>query len=311
MWCNFYHPELWGVQPVRVFEPELVKEFGRIRSALHSWFPLKDLDKVVLDYKTGKHNLAGPFATSGRISLDETFLSAFWNYCFGLTLATPLGKTDKGDYSKYCNPYDSLDYCRRLFTGYEEWDMEKLPNPELRSKELIAISGGINRIYSIGLYFIIIHEFAHIVRGDIFQTNVSQSEYHEMEFSCDSYALEVFASSTDLKDPQIMIGLLCAVGLISFCSSFNEKFTQRHPFPDERLIKIMEGFIKHSNIEKNNNAWTMATWVLMTWDFLTNRLFPGSGQSIFRFDDIKDNDISSVFYKTVGRLQNKKIWTSK
>ena len=73
-----------GVQPVRVFEPELIKEFGRIRSALHSWFPLKDLDKVILDYKTGKHNLAGHFATSGRISLDETFVCIlellFWAY---------------------------------------------------------------------------------------------------------------------------------------------------------------------------------------------------------------------------------------
>ena len=72
----------------------------------------------------------------------------------------------------------------------------------------------------------------------------------------------------------------------------------------------MEGFISHSSIEKNSNAWTIATWVLMTWDFLRNKIFPGMEQSIFKFEDIRDNDIRSVFDKTIERLQNKKIWTN-
>jgi hypothetical protein len=77
MWCNFSNEESIGSQPIRVFRPDTFREFNKIKYSLHSWFPKKSLDEVILDYKTGKNNLIGPYATKGLISLDETFLSAF------------------------------------------------------------------------------------------------------------------------------------------------------------------------------------------------------------------------------------------
>jgi hypothetical protein len=219
-----------------------------------------------------------------------------------------LGNLNKGNHSKFCNPYDSLGYCKRLFFGYQDWNLDKLPNPELRRKELMDVTHGVNRIYSMGLYFVIIHEFSHIIRGDIFQFNVSKTKFHEMEFACDTYAFEVFASSTDLENPEVFIGLLCAIGLITFASSFNEKFTLKHPFPDERLMNIINGFVKHSNIESNNPVWIIATWILVTWDFLRNRIFPGIEGSVLSVEQIKDGNVRLVFEKTLARLQDKKIW---
>lgn len=308
MWCNFSGTETFGYQPVKIFEPELNREFERIQSALNSWYPLKRLDKIKLNYLIGKYNLVGHYSTSKSIHLSETFLSAFWNYCYGLTLATPLGKTDKGEALKHYNPYNSLNYCKTLFEGYQDWDLEKLPNPEIREKELIGIINTINQIFSIGLYFIIFHEFTHIIRGDVFQNHVSRSKYHEMEFASDSYALEIFAGSTDLNDPIIMMGILCAVGLLTFSSTFHEKYTGKHPFPDERLVNILKGFTKYSNTHKKNNIWTISTWILVSWDFLKNKIFPGMTNSIFRFQDFEKNDFQEVFELTLGKLQSKKIW---
>lgn len=308
MWCNFSGTENFGFQPVKVFETEMVREFKNIRCALNSWFPSQNLDKIELKYQIGKYNLVGPYATSKSIHLSETFLSAFWNFSYGISLATPLGKTEKGDALKHYNPYNSLSYCRDLFENYKDWDTEKLPNPEFREKELIGVINGVNNIYSIGLYFIILHEFSHIIRGDIFQNNVSKSKYHEMEFACDTYALEVLAASTDLNDPTTIIGVLCAMGLISFSSTFEEKYTEKHPFPDERLENILNGFTKFSNTHKNHNIWTLATWILVSWDFLNNKIFPGMENSIFKFDDIGKFDIHEVFNITLGRLQDKKVW---
>lgn len=310
MWCNFSGSETFGYQPVKIFEPELKKEFNIMRSALNSWFPSKQLDKIELKYQIGKYNLVGPYATSKSIHISETFLSAFWNYCYGLTLSTPLGKTDKGDAHKYYNSYNSLTYCKELFENYKDWDLEKLPNPEFREKNMMGVINTINRIFSVGLSFILIHEFSHIIRGDVFQKNVSKTRYHEMEFASDSYALEVFAGNTDLNEPEILIGLLCATGLLTFCSTFEEQFTQKHPFPDERLSNILEVYIKHTNIGNNNNAWILSNWILVTWDFLRNRIFPGQEGSIFKFSDIKDKNTKLVYEKTLQRLQNKKIWTT-
>jgi hypothetical protein len=311
MWCNYYNTEAVGSQPVRVLKKELFKEFNNIRSALHSWFPLSQLNKIDLDYVTGKHNMAGPYATAQKIHIDETFLSAFWNYCFGIIFSTPLGQTDKGEVLKNCNPYDSLEYCRSLFTKYEPWNLEQLPNPELGKKELIGAINFTNRVYSNGLNFILFHEFAHIIRGDVFEPHISKAKSHEMEFACDLYAFEVFATSVDLTNPEVVLGILCATGLITFCSTFADKDAQTHPFPDERLVKILKGFAKHSNLEKNNNIWGIAIWILFTWDFLNNKCFPGSEGSVLNIDAPENyKDAQKAFSETLERLQNKKIWTS-
>lgn len=311
MWCNHYNAEAVGSQPIRVLKTDLFREFDNIRSALHSWFPLGELNKIDLDYKIGGHSLVGPYATSKNIHVDETFLSAFWNYCFGLIFSTPLGQTDKGEVLENSNPYDSLEYCRNIFTKYETWNLEQLPNPELRKKELTGAINFTNKVYSLGLNFILIHEFAHIVRGDVFEPHISKSRSHEMEFACDLYAFEVFASSVDVTNPEMIIGILCATGLITFCSTFTDRDAQTHPFPDERLVKILEGFAKHSKLEKNNNIWNIAIWILFTWDFLHNKCFPGSKDSILNVDppeNVKDGQ--RTFYETLERLQKKKNWVS-
>lgn len=308
MWCNFSGIETFGFQPVKIFETEMDREFKNIRSALDSWFPSKNLSTIELKYQIGKYNIVGPYATSKCIHLNETFLSAFWNFCYGLSLATPLGKTEKGDALKHYNPYNSLSYCRDLFEKYKDWDTEELPNPEIREKELLGIINGVNQIYSVGLYFIILHEFCHIIRGDMFRRNISKPEYHQMEFACDSYALEVLSASTDLEDPITILGVLSATGLITFSSTFEEKFTEKHPFPDERLVNILNGFTKFSNTHKNNNIWTIATWTLVSWDFLNNKIFPGMENSVFKFEAIGEGGLQEIFNITLNRLQNKKIW---
>lgn len=308
MWCNYSEPEIFGFQPIKIFETDMIKEYENIRSSLHSWFPTKGLNKVELKYQIGKYNLIGPYATSESIHLNETFLSSFWNFCYGLTLSTPLGKTDKGDVLKHYNPYNSLGYCRDLFENYKDWDVENLPNPEFREKELLGPIDTINNIYIVGLNFIIFHEFSHIIRGDIFQKNATKLEYHEMEFACDNYALEIFAASTDLNDPIIIIGILCAMGIITFSSTFEEKETLKHPFPDDRLVNILESFSKFSNTHEEHNIWRISTWILFSWDFLKNKTTPWMEKSIFKFEDLGKNTAQEVFKINLDRLQDRKIW---
>jgi len=297
-----------GIQPIRVFEIDTFREYERIRDSIDSWYPALGLKEVTLDYQVGKLKIRGPKASKYTVYLDETFLSAFWNYCYGLTLSTPLGKTDKGDSLKHSNPYKSLEFCNKLFTDYEDWNIESLPNPEFPKKELEGVIKGVSRIYKIGLYFMIFHEFSHIIRDDVSKSKSSRYENHKMEFASDSYALEVFAKSTNLTEPEVTIGILCAMGLLTFASSFKERFTFTHPYPDDRLVKIMTRFEEHTNIKENNNAWNISTWILFTYDFLRNSIDPGMEGSIFRFEDIREGNTKQLFYKTLARLQDKKIW---
>lgn len=309
MWCNFTNTEIFGFQPVKVFETQMHREFKNIRTSLNTWFPNKNLDEVKLEYKIGKYNLVGPYASSTRIHLSETFLSAFWNFCYGITLATP-SKLFPDSVIKKHNPYESLSYCKVLFDHYEDWDIESLPNPELREKDMIAVINFVNHIYSVGLYFIILHEFTHIIRGDMGYSQPSKFTYHQMEFSCDSYAFDVFAASTDLNDPTTLIGLLCAVGIILYSSTFEEKYTEKHPFPDERLLNILHGFeLYNKNI---NDAYIFATWILISWDFLQNEISPGMPDSLLYHEDYGEPGnfsklgVKYMFFNIINKLQDKK-----
>lgn len=293
-----------GVQPIRVFESEMFREFERIKEVLDTIYPKSRLKEVTLDYQIGKLKIRGPKASKKTIYLDETFLSAFWNYCYGLTLSSPIEKTD---YQKDYNPYDSLDYCSKLFSDFKDWDIEKLPNPEFYRKEMETTIKWVNRIFSIGLYFLIFHEFSHIISDDFSKPNNSRLENHKMEFACDLYAFDVFAKSTNITEPIVATGILCAMGILSFASSFKEQFTFSHPYPDERLVKIIEKYEAITYIKENNNAWTIATWILFTYDFMRNKIFPGMEGSIFRFEDFKEGNIKQLFYTTLDRLQTKKI----
>lgn len=307
MYCNFNFHNSVGTQPVRVFSDELFSLFDQIRDSLCLWFPLKELDKIQFNYIIGDRNIIGPQASIKQITLGETFLSAFWNYCFGMVVATPLG-IDKGDPYKYCNPYDSLGYCQDLFNGFSKWDLEKLPNPELRRKELMTSIGFSNRVFSMSLYFIIIHEFAHIIRDDIFKKDLTRSEYHMMELSCDTYAFKVFERSTDLNNPEVMFGLLCSMGFLIYVSSFNEKYTKKHPFPDQRLLNLIENYSARYKLEENPFFWKIALWILVTWDFMKNGVFPGVEDSVLKVEPIRKINIKSEFFRALEILQTKKIW---
>ncbi|MCB0541418.1 MAG: hypothetical protein KDE33_28180 [Bacteroidetes bacterium] len=309
MWCNHLIFKPIGSQAVRVFEAELFEEFQRIKYAVSTWFPSKGLDKIELNYITGDNNIVGPSASTNLISIDETFLSAFWNYCWGLIFAAPLGNSDKGNANKFSNPYSSLSYSHDLFFyGFSKWDLYNLPNPELRQKEIIGNINFINQVFSIGLYYIFFHEFAHIIRGDNLKVEPTKSEYHDMEFSCDKYAFDVFVASMDVEEPINMMGLLCAIGMLTYSSTFYERYTKKHPFPDLRLENLIQGFIDKTDLKKNSNFWTIATWILFTWDFMKNRVFMGAENSVLTVQEIKDGDLKDVFYKTLHRLQLKKIW---
>lgn len=293
-----------GNQPIRVFGLHFLHAFENVKIELsrppHN-FDLKNVQFILLNEDK---KAVGPFSTETLIQVHDTFLSFLWSYCYGLLATAPMGGKNLSK-EEYSEATELLKYALKLLSGFEIWNKEKLPNPELHGKDEGKLIGASNACFWYGYNYILYHEFGHIVLGHAERIvraksagyEIHEDERKEMEIEADLFSLERVMEKLigTAHEFSAIIGILSALSSLTFSSDLASG-GKYHPDPDHRLKTVLDKLDRPAT----DYYWGFAFWGLITWELE----FYKSGK-IWPLIDLK-GDFKAHFYETLKNLDNLK-----
>lgn len=270
-----------GNQPIRVLKHNLTSRLEERNEeyikSLQSDFKLnKSIIYNIKDLPLNQKQL--PFIDDkGTINIHETFLSYSWIICYYFfvlheeSFAIPDHinrgvETPKDHNPELIKPAEELfNYAKLLIVLFEDWDIEKLPNPEyfdentpegwyiLRTNDLFVET----------LNFVLYHEIAHAELEHIKkikEENLSNEERKKLELEADSRAIELILLNCRNKNASSISITIGLASLLFFKNNLNGG--NKHPNIDDRL----ENAINIINPEEDSSVWTMLCIFLKVWD---------------------------------------------
>jgi hypothetical protein len=263
--CHYFSnglDEQPGDQPIRVFYNYILADFLEIKESLSKMRPDLNIEKVRLEFLTENIKVMGPSTNGSKITLHDTFLSFLWGYVYGIIVTTPFGGKEV-TMEENNTARELRKYAHALMNDYSSWDKEKMPNPELFGKDEKRFIGVTNAVFTLGVRFIIFHEFAHIfLRHPYVSSHLRTSEnLKSMEMDADNVAIDwTIQTFTDEEGFTGKLALITALNSLSFSpNKFSDSIT--HPAPEDRITNCLERL----KLEWLDFIWGYALWSLMEW----------------------------------------------
>lgn len=280
---NHYNPKNhFGNQPIRVLHHMIIFIFQNT----HPNFE-KELCKTIeengiskqINIIYGQNSIKRtPFISfvNKSIYLEETFLSYLWCICHSIYTIYLL----KIDFPK-CNiqnrkeiykidneilekAYELFRYAKFLIVDFEEWNKDKLPNPEKYLAENRDFIEQPNCFYTEANKFILCHEYIHAIKhiDDIVNNKYENSHFIEFEKEADFEAIELIKKGifpNKMNELPIQIGI--TLGILSM---FYFKATTsgiKHPNTEERLVSALNQL----DLSDNSECWGIALVGIELW----------------------------------------------
>lgn len=277
--------EIW-IPTIKTMFANLLTEYGSAAKL--------DLSGLSLSILEDHTKVIGPRTTATNVQIHLKFLEFLWCYTYGIIAKTPAsGKTiadDKlGD--------NVLAHALKSLYVYTEWDQKVMPNPEAQKEESDSrFVGKANAVFLCAVRFIILHEFAHIIKGH-FKTPTTMTR-SEMELEADAFAADCTANlirydrSTEFT---AISGLVIAMLSISF-TSIRAGGGMIHPDPDNRIAIVLD----RCGLPDRHNAWMVAIWGYFEWEVKFHSM-------IRTLPDLMGGNLRQAFAELRRRLQEVKL----
>ena len=238
------------------------------------------------------------------IHLDETFISYLWCICHTVyTLYIQeidyprcneqLGKEHyKVEQEKIDKAKELFSYAKSLVVDFEEWNKDKLPNPERYDAKDRNFIEQPNCFFTEAMKFILCHEYTHAIKhvDKINKGTYETSNFIEFEKEADFNSIELMKKgifTTKINELAIQIGIVLGIlSMFYFNASTN---SDKHPNNEDRLANALEQL----ELSDDSPCWGVALIGLNLW--------------IEQFElpyewDIKLDD-KSAFYKLIEQIK--------
>jgi hypothetical protein len=211
-----------------------------------------------------------------KIHLDETFLSYLWCICHSVytiyiqTIDFPRWNDLRGyehykvEEEKINNAMKLFSYANSLIISFEEWDKDKLPNPERYLAQDRDFIEQPNCFYTEATKYILCHEYIHAIKhaDDIKKERYEKSHYIEFEKEADFEAIEMIKKGifpNKLNELAIQVGI--TLGILSMFYFKATTTGREHPNTEDRLVTALE----QMNLTDNSDCWGIALVGLSLW----------------------------------------------
>jgi len=141
-----------------------------------------------------------------------------------------------------------------LFETYSDSIFYNLPNPEKYNEFEQFYIERTNGIYTSAMVFILLHEFGHQYYGHLdYYPNDTESKTDE--FTADDFAFDKMKTHFGTeRETTYKFGIIVGISCLIFLDK-TLKGGDRHPDPDQRLVKLMEQMDLHDL----DNLWGVAS----------------------------------------------------
>ncbi len=265
MFCNNFingAVEQPGEQPIRVFFNLIKNDFEGIREELARQKPNAQIENVQFEFLSETIPLIGPSTNGKKISIHDTYLSFLWGYIYGSFTLTPMaGKILSDEENKRAR--EVRKYAKGLMNNYEEWDKNKLPNPELCGRDEKRLIGNTNMVFIHSVQFVLLHEFSHIYLD---HPNVplefrTIDNIRKMEIDADllatKWAIQNFTSENKFSSQIALISTLNSLSYAKY--KFGDPGT--HQPAEDRITACLEIL----NPNDNDYLWGYALYSILEW----------------------------------------------
>jgi len=271
-----------GTQPIRVLnssiEEDLNQNIERFRDLLilakeqEKRQPLGEEDpKIVFKCDERKVEDAARILPNNEIILNESFLSFLWCICFSTIvefnelICKPRLKIES-DPELIKQGELLYKYGMSLLSRFTDWKL-MTPNPEFHSKELSKNINVASDTYLDAVWFIVLHEYAHVLYGhyDDAREGVGKSseELREDEIEADGFAIRYCKMVLDGLSGQAKEDRLSGyiLGLLALMLSESDLSTPNYPHIHVRVIAVLRSL----SWSETNLAWGICACVFKKW----------------------------------------------
>jgi len=227
--------------------------------------------EIVFKFEEAKVEIPAEVRPNNKILLYDSFLSYLWCICFSsiVNFNESIQKlrtnraSDEGliDHGKYI-----YDYSKSLLSSYSNWDKTK-PNPEYYPSELAWIINVTTYAYLDAVWFIVLHEYAHILYGHTNRSfsgeKPSAGRLRYEEIQADQFAArfcmkDINSIEVGRKEEKLSGFIL---GLLALMMSEDQLDFPNYPHIHVRVVAILNT-ISWSEL---NLAWGICASVFQRW----------------------------------------------
>ncbi len=245
-----------------------------------------------IGYNVSFDAVHGPYIdATGKIHLDETFLSYLWSICyssfvvFDEVFARPQLEENfqRTEQQKIliAEAEQLFAYGLGLQSEYSDWPINELPNPEKWSEAENHYVEKTSAAFLQAVVFVMLHEFGHFYLGHlehdaqlrVQQLSLTALESKQQEQDADNFATQTMMSGVDwqINHATITCGIVVGLGAILFLHNSLDGGAE-HPDPQHRLYKALILM----DLAPNDILWAFGAVILVQWSFYNNKPIPGN-----------------------------------
>jgi len=270
-----------GTQPIRVLNFWILEYFKNEELRLQDLLEIAKDDgiehisteplEIVFKFEEAKVGIPAEARPNNKILLYDTFLSYLWCICFSSIVnfneSIQKPRTNRASDEELIEHGEIIyDYSKSLLQSYSDWDKTK-PNPEYYPSELAWIINLTTYAYLDAVWFIVLHEYAHILYGHTSRSfsgeEPSAGRLRYEEIQADQFAARIcirdIDNTEDARKEEKLTGFV--LGLLALMMSGNHLDYPNYPHIHVRVVAVLNT-ISWSEL---NLAWGVCASVFQRW----------------------------------------------